>query len=245
MVQTPKPQSSRKRAISLLDVLLQIRQDMQGRAAGPYLYIGEVDVNTLDCFDVGYLQGLRALGVEQGSDSLFGEWLFAVKKAWPGEGWGAAYLRECGGDHVRAFRKYLDFVAEFRSLPPEALATIPWYAGGEHPSSRTASWVPTQPPAPTLDLLLEIRHSGRMGTYIGPVEVERMAKLIAGYQLCLTLAGAEDEEYPRFEHWLQSTKDISPGRSWPWVLLRQCGGDHEQAVQKFLDYAAEFRSRPG
>jgi hypothetical protein len=233
------------RAVSLLDVLLRIRQDMQARATGPYLYIGEVDVNILDCFTVGYYKGLSALGIEEGSDSLFGEWLFAAKKAWPSEGWGAAYLRECGGDHVRAFRKYLDFVAEFRSLSPEALAAIPWYAGGEHPSRRTASWAPTRQPAPTLDLLLEIRGSGRTGIYIGPVEVERMAKFIAGYQLCLSLAGFGDEEYPRFEHWLRQKKDISPGGSWPQVLLRECSGDQEQAVQKFLDSAAEFRSRTG
>ena len=54
----------------------------------------------------------------------FGEWLFRIKKAWPGQGWEKAYLEEFHGDQERALLKYLDFVAEFHALPPEALASI-------------------------------------------------------------------------------------------------------------------------
>jgi hypothetical protein len=32
------------------------------------------------------------------------------------KGWAAKYLRDCGGNHERAIREYLDFVAEFAAL---------------------------------------------------------------------------------------------------------------------------------
>ena len=40
-------------------------------------------------------------------------WLRDVKREWPVEGWVKKYLRELGGDHEAAIKKFLDFVAEF------------------------------------------------------------------------------------------------------------------------------------
>lgn len=247
MNQRPVPPVGAKPAVSLRDVLLQIRQDMQGRTVGPYLYIGMPDVDWVECFVVGYLDCLHRLGIESGADGLFGEWLCDVKKAWPGQGWAAAYLEEFHGDQERALRKYLDYVAEFRALSPEALAAIPWHFQGVHPALRTPSWIPTHPPKPTLDMLLEVRREigdvpGRIGLFIGIADVRRMAGFIDGYRLCLSLAGARDEEYVRFERWLQEEKGFPKGSERALPLLRACQGDAEQSIRQFLGYAVEFRS---
>ncbi|AKI98855.1 Hypothetical protein AA314_00482 [Archangium gephyra] len=178
---------------------------------------------------------------------MFGEWLFSIKKAWPAQGWDSGYLEEFHGDHPRALLKYLDFVAEFRSLPPELLASIEWTGGGEHPSVRVPSLVPVHPPKPTLDMLLEVRQElgerqGRLFLFIGPIEVKRMAGFIEGYRLCLALAGARDEEYPRFERWLHEEKGVPPGQDWTLPFLEACQGDAERAIRRLLACAVEFRS---
>ncbi|PTL77111.1 hypothetical protein [Vitiosangium sp. GDMCC 1.1324] len=237
-----------KPAVPLLDVLLRIREDIRNHTVGPYLYIGMPDVSRIECFVVGYAECLRSFGVEKGADALFGEWFRDVKKAWPGQGWAKAYLEEFHGDQERALRKYLDFVAEFRALPPEGLAAIPWRYGGEHPATQVPSWTPIHPPKPTLDLLLEVRRvigdvPGRLGLFIGYIDVRRMAGFIEGYRLCLALAGARDEEYARFERWLQEDKGLPPGQEWTLPLLQACQGDAEQAIRRLLEYAVEFRSR--
>jgi hypothetical protein len=235
-------QSGAKPVVRLNDVLLRIREDMRNRTSGPYLYIGMPDAGQLHCLIGGYGACLRAFGVDEGADELFGEWLFSIKKAFPGEGWERAYLKEFHGDHRRALLKYLDFVAEFRDLPAEALASIEWRPGGEHPSTRVPSLVPVRPPQPTLDMLLEVRQVGRLGMFIGDIEVKRMAGFIDGYRLCLALAGARDEEYARFERWLQEDKGLPPGQDWTSPLLQACQGDAEQAIRQLLEYAVEFRA---
>jgi hypothetical protein len=244
-----KQLASLKPVVPLLDVLLRIREDMRSRKAGPYLYIGMPDVDRVKCFVVGYAECLRSLGVSTGADALFGEWFRDVKKAWPGQGWEPAYLEEFHGDQERALLKYLDYVAEFRALSPEALASIPWYFSGEHPATRVPSWIPVRPPRPMLDMLLEVRREigdvpGRLGMFIGPIEVRRMAGFIEGYRLCMALVGAKDEEYARFERWLQEEKAFPPGHSWEQPLLQACEGDHEQAIRRLLGLVVEFRSSP-
>ena len=244
MISLPHPP-----AMPLLDVLLRIRQDIRARTGGPYQYIGMPHVDGVACFIDGYSECLHALGVEPGADALFRDWLRDVKKALPGQGWDAAYLEDFQGDHSRAVLKYLDYVAEFRALPNESLASIPWVFQGEHPAARRASWVPTRPPTPTLDFLLEIRREigdvpGRMGLFIGHPDVRRMAGLIDGYRLCLALAGARDEEYARFELWLHDVRGLPAGETWPQVYLQACQGDAEQAIRRLLLDAAAFRGVP-
>jgi hypothetical protein len=182
--------------------------------------------------------------MDEGQDQLFFLWLHDVKKAWPAEGWAEAYLREFDGDHTRAVRKYLDYVAEFRSLSPEELAAMPMSSEERSCLGQPPSLRPTQPPRPTLDELLEIRRVGRILMYIGEARVERMAGYIDGYRLCLSLAGLKDEEYLRFERWLQDTGRVPPGHPWEDAFLRAAHGDHEAAIHRLLDCASEFRALP-
>jgi hypothetical protein len=246
---SPAMPSQVKPAVPLMDILLNLREDMNARGVGPYRYIGMADVERVAGFIGGYGECLRDLGVEVGSDALFRDWLRDVKKALPGQGWAAAYLEEFQGDPERALRKYLDFVAEFRALPPESLAALRWPYQGPHPALRTPCWIPSRPPRPTLDVLSEIRQeigdvSGRLGLFIGTIDVRRMAGFIDGYRLCLALGGARDEEYPRFEQWLCEHKGLPAGREWPQPFLDACQGDHEQAIRRLLEFAAEFRLNP-
>lgn len=89
-----------------------------------------------------------------------------------------------------------------------------------------------------------MRRVGRILMYIGEARVERMAGYIDGYRLCLSLAGLKDQEYARFEQWLQDTGRIPPGQSWEGSFLQATQGDHEAAIHRLLDCAAEFRALP-
>lgn len=243
----PVVSSQEKTAVPLLGVLMNLREDMKARTVGPYRYIGMPDVDRVTGLIGGYGECLRSLGVEVGTDALFRDWLRDVKKALPGQGWAAAYLEEFQGEQERALRKYLDFVAEFRALPPEALAALRWPYQGQHPAARSPSWTCSRPPTPTLDLLLEIRQEigdvpGRLGMFIGTIDVRRMAGFIDGYRLCLALAGSRDEEYSRFERWLHEEKALPAGQEWLQPFLQACQGDDEQAIRGLLGSAAEFRS---
>jgi hypothetical protein len=182
--------------------------------------------------------------MDEGQDQLFNLWLHDVKKAWPAEGWAEAYLREFDGDHTRAVRKYLDYVAEFRSLSPEELTAMPMSSAERSCLGKPPAMRPTQPLVATLDEMLEIRRVGRILMYIGEVRVERMAGYIDGYRLCLSLAGLKDEEYLRFERWLQDIGRVHPGHTWKDAFLQAASGDHEAAIHRLLDCAAEFRALP-
>lgn len=244
---SPAVSSQTRPAVALLDILLSLREDMKARTVGPYRYIGMPDVDRVTGFIGGYGECLRALGVEVGTDALFRDWLRDIKKALPGQGWAAAYLEEFQGDPERALGKYLDFVGEFRALHPQALAALRWPYQGKHPAVRTPCWTPSRPPTPTLDCLLDIRREvgdvpGRLGMFIGTIDVRRMAGFIDGYRLCLALAGARDEEYSRFERWLHEEKSLPAGQEWPRPFLSECQGDDEQAIRRLLGFAAEFRS---
>jgi hypothetical protein len=78
--------------------------------------------------------------------------------------------------------------------------------------------------------------------FIGTIDVRRMAGFVDGYRLCLALAGARDEEYPRFERWLHEEKALPAGQEWPQPFLQTCQGDDEQAIHRLLGFAAEFRA---
>lgn len=246
-----KTSMTEKTVVPLLDVLMNLHADMNNREAGPYAYIGMPDVERLTGLISGYLQCLHALRVEVGTDALCRDWMRDVKQVLPGQGWGSVYLEEFEGDAKRAIQKYLDYIAEFRALSPEYLATLNWPYRGPHPTARTPQWTmpPTHPS--TLDFLWEVRMvigdtPGRLGLFIGLIDVRRMAGFIDGYRLCLALAGARDEEYSRFERWLHDDKGLPPGQEWPQPFLQASHGDgedkHEQAIRHLLSLAAEFRS---
>ena len=241
------PVSQLKPVLPLLEMLLRIREDMVARSTGPYLYIGKPDVDYVSCFKGGYAECLQSLGVQTGPDVLFGAWLRDIKQEWPAEGWESAYLRENAGDHTRALRRYLDHVAEFRALTSRELAALPWLVPEDAGlATRARHLQPTREPTSTLDFLLRIRREveaspSRLFLFIGPIAVKRMAGLIAGYRLCLALAGARDGEYTRFEHWLQDEKGQPNGQDWSESFLAACPADVEQAIRRLLDLAAEFR----
>ncbi|ADO70760.1 uncharacterized protein STAUR_2968 [Stigmatella aurantiaca DW4/3-1] len=225
-----------------VDMLLQIRSDMRTRQSPPYLYLGIPNTGRVRCFTVGYWHCTYHLGMDEGQDHLFDLWLDKMKKAWPPEGWEEAYLRECDGDHTRAVRKYLDYVAEFRNVSPGELAVMPMSNEERSCLGQPPSLQSTHPSVPILDELMEIRRVGRILMYIGEARMERMAGYIDGYRLCLSLAGLKDQEYSLFERWLQDTGSVPPGHTWEDAFLQAAGGDHEAAIHRLLDCAAEFRA---
>lgn len=241
MSQEPRAPAA-KAPPTLVEVLLQIRSDMHARQSPPYLYLGTPNAGRASCFTQGYSWCARHLGMDEGQDQLFFWWLHDVKKAWPAEGWAEAYLREFNGDHTRAVRKYLDSVAEFRSLSHAELAAMPLSSAERSCLGKPPCLQSTHPSVPTLDELLEIRRVGRILMYIGEARVERMAGYIDGYRLCLSLAGVKDEEYVRFERWLQDTGRVAPGDTWEDTFFQATHGDPEAAIHRLLDCAAEFRS---
>jgi hypothetical protein len=100
-----------QRNLSVLDALMTIRSDLKRGRLG--IYIGEPNVDRM----VGFVEGLYFaqawMGNEDAKYDQFKEWLVEVKRAWPAEGWGPAYLAKCGGDHERAIETFLDYVAEY------------------------------------------------------------------------------------------------------------------------------------
>ena len=221
-----------KAAVPLWDVLARIRQDMERRSVGPYLYIGPADTGWMVNFVSGYVQCMSRLGVPLRGFDHFHEWLEIAGNPEPGKAWDERYLEEFSGDHDRAVRKYLDRVAEFLSHSPEVL--------------EGAALKPTLHPTSILDLLLEVRRvagdvQGRLSLFIGDIKVQRMAGFMRGHHLCLELAGVHDVEYARFQQWLHQEKDAPAGQPWEQFLLWTCNGDHERAIRRLLDWAAEFR----
>jgi hypothetical protein len=99
--------------VYLLDYLMRLRQE---KTRGLLLDMGEINVARMSAFINGYLSCEDANGIEDEEYCLFHKWLRDVKQEFPTEGWDVKYLRDCDGDHERAIRKFLDFVAEFVAL---------------------------------------------------------------------------------------------------------------------------------
>ena len=99
--------------VYMLDYLMRLRQQ---KSRGLLLDMGEINVARMVAFIDGYLSCEGANGIEDEEYRRFSRWLRDVKHEFPGEGWDVKYLRDCDGDHERAIRKFLDFVAEFVAL---------------------------------------------------------------------------------------------------------------------------------
>lgn len=93
-----------------------------------------------------------------------------------------------------------------------------------------------------LDYLMRLREEKTRGLLLnmGEVNVIRMVAFIDGYRACLRANGIKDEEYVRFHDWLRDVKQEMPTEGWDAKYLRDCDGDHERAIRKFLDFVAEF-----
>jgi hypothetical protein len=97
---------------------------------------------------------------------------------------------------------------------------------------------------PTMvDALLRIRGDlmkGRIAMHLGEANVAVMEGFIAGYLACLSDQGVEDGEYEEFREWLREVKRAFPQEGWAASYLRECHGDHHAAIQRLLDFVAEF-----
>ncbi len=110
-----------------------------------------------------------------------------------------------------------------------------------HPENPQDKQLP-RPRMPLLDYLLRMRNdllAGRLGMHLGDPHVEQMQGFITGYNACMASSGTIDEEYGRFREWLRMKGEFPP-EGWAAKYLRDCHGDHEQAIRKYLDFVAEF-----
>ena len=103
-----------RRRVYVLDYLMLMRRDMlKGLLA---IHLGDINITRMVAFVDGYLSCQDANGIRDEEYGRFFHWLRDVKREFPTEGWAAKYLCDCDGDHERAIRKFLDFVAEFVAL---------------------------------------------------------------------------------------------------------------------------------
>jgi hypothetical protein len=93
-----------------------------------------------------------------------------------------------------------------------------------------------------LDYLMRLRQnvSRQLLLNMGYIDIGRMVAFVDGYLSCEDANGIDDEEYARFFRWLRDVKHELPTEGWGPKYLRDCEGDHERAIQKFLDFVAEF-----
>jgi hypothetical protein len=105
-------------ATGILKYLLRVRQDLQRGQLR--LHVREMDAQRFNTFVDGYNACMEFNGLADGQYGRFRDWLRDEKKEFPGEGWPVAYLRMSHGDPERAISRYLDFVAEFVDLFPQA-----------------------------------------------------------------------------------------------------------------------------
>ncbi len=93
-----------------------------------------------------------------------------------------------------------------------------------------------------LNYLMRVRgdmQAGRLSMHIGEPNVDRFWGLLIGYHTCQLNHGVKDLEYYQFIDWL-TEKGEYPTEGWAAKYLRDCGGDPEQAIRKYLDFVAEF-----
>jgi hypothetical protein len=100
----------------------------------------------------------------------------------------------------------------------------------------------TTSPSKLLNYLMEVRkdmQAGRLSMHIGEPNTARFQGLLLGYHMCQLDSGVKDLEYYQFLDWL-TEKGEYPTEGWEAKYLRDCGGDPEQAIRKYLDFVAEF-----
>jgi hypothetical protein len=230
---TGKRGESVRKPVGTLEYLLRIHQDIQcpGRV---FIYFGDILINRF----VGFVEGYRACMQENelpdDGYSAFLRWLQEVKRHAAEPDWTVRFPRGSQESQEDAIRRYLDLVAEFVALHTEVGEKRPSIAGPRHSG--------------TFDTLLRIRREleqGRWGLLGESGDVERFAAFVDGYNACRMANGIADERYSRFFDWLRDDKHELPGEGWPAKYLRDCRGDHAQAVRKYLDFAAEFAALQG
>jgi hypothetical protein len=96
----------------------------------------------------------------------------------------------------------------------------------------------------TLDVLLFMRQKMGEGIipemFIGKVDAHRMEAFTIGLSTAIYYNHLPDPGFMRFLDWLRDSKKAFPPGGWAQQYLADCHGDHRAAINKFLDYAAEF-----
>jgi hypothetical protein len=243
MSRASPPAGATKVPPPLLDLVLQARIGISRLEQNLELFEGQPGISRTVGFTAGYLDCAGGLGMGDTEYNAFVAWLQEAGRTLPGQGWWSAFLQKFDSDERQALHAYAEVAAEFRARAPAVLASLTWRYGGAPPAP-AAQRTPGATSRAVLDILLEIRRVRRILMYIGEVHVERMAGYMAGYRLCLSLAGLNDEESLRFERWLQDTGRVPPGYTWENAFLQAAHGDHEVAIHRLLDCAAEFRALP-
>lgn len=81
---------------------------------------------------------------------------------------------------------------------------------------------------------------GRLHEHLGNTNAERFNTFIDGYNACADDNRLKNELYASFGTWLRDVKRELPEEGWPAKYLRDCNGDHQQAILRYLDFVAEF-----
>ena len=116
----PMPEEWHGRPVSLIDVLLRIRQEhARGRPLG-FFFRGMETTDAVASFETGYQACCRYNGIEDIRYEAFKDWLLQIKRETSSEGWHKTYLVEFSGDHSKAIQKHLDLVAEFVAQEPSS-----------------------------------------------------------------------------------------------------------------------------
>ncbi|ATB40208.1 hypothetical protein CYFUS_005656 [Cystobacter fuscus] len=97
-----------------------------------------------------------------------------------------------------------------------------------------------------MDALLHARESildGRgLWSVTGGETIESLLSFTIGWASNTQFNGGRDQEWRDFRRWLDDVEPAARYEGWHVTFLRECGGDHERAVMKFLDRAHEFVS---
>jgi hypothetical protein len=102
-----------------------------------------------------------------------------------------------------------------------------------------------------LEMLLFIREQVRKGSmlelligmpaYTLHSTIETLESFIDGMRFALACHGLQDAGYEEFLTWLREVKHEAPAEGgWANRSLEACHGDHHAAIQRFLDFVAEF-----
>lgn len=220
-----------------LQSLLELHRDMQrGRL---FLHIGDLLVERLAGYIEGYRACLREHGLSDEGYARFREWLRGTKSEEPIEEATAAYLSLAGSDHEQAIARYLTRVHEFhvtqrseQALLQDISPALPPRTDAEPAAGRDA-----------LSYLLKIREDlfrGHLEEHLGAVNAERFNTFIDGYNACASNNHFKNELYANFGNWLRDVKGEFPGEGWPAKYLRDCDGDHQQAILRYLNFVSEF-----
>jgi len=98
-----------------------------------------------------------------------------------------------------------------------------------------------------MDVLLYTRKQLKQGRGLwfvtGGDTIDSLLSFTIGWASNTQFNGGKDQEWRDFLDWLDEVKHEMPPEGWHVKYLRDCGGDHERAAMKFLDFAEEFTSQ--